>query len=117
MMTKELYQRLSKYENYLSTARNQNYIRALTKKQVDELVEIGKELGETTSSRTCPKCLLDFCRRLAVHYNLFNPNDTEHEPTITTQTVVVEDGAKINKPKRTKKVKTDESTRVNKQEE
>lgn len=63
-----LFNRLKKYDSYLTSAHYYNYIRSLTTKEVDEIVEIGAELGITIQTRHCPKCTLTFMKRLAVPY-------------------------------------------------
>lgn len=62
------YYRLRKYEDYLTTAYKANYIRSLTNKEVDELIDIGNELGIYYKNNHCGKCLLEFIKRLATPY-------------------------------------------------
>lgn len=112
-MRQETYNKLKEYENYLFTASKLNYIRSLTKRQVDELFEIGKELGEHLSSKTCPSCLLNYCKRLATHYF---PYKEEQEKSliidvnnVTTETIIVSSekvAEKPNKPQNKPKKKT-----------
>lgn len=62
------YNKLRKYEPYLITAYKANYIRALTNIQVEELIEIGNEVGIYYKNNHCPKCALEFVKKLAVPY-------------------------------------------------
>lgn len=63
-----LYMRLRKYESYLNTAHKADYIRGLTTTQLNELIEVGNELGIHYKYNHCPKCVLDFIKKLAVPY-------------------------------------------------
>lgn len=62
------YYRLKKFEDYLTTAHQANYIRALTNSEVDKLIEIGNELGIYYKNNHCGKCLLSFIKQLAIPY-------------------------------------------------
>lgn len=66
-MEKEIKKRLSKYESSLREARG-DYYRALLREEVDELVEIGEELGVKLETRGCPRCLLTFLKKLGDLY-------------------------------------------------
>lgn len=66
-MNKDIKERLSKYESSLREARG-NYYRALLREEVDELVEIGQDLGVKLESRGCPRCLLAFLQKLSELY-------------------------------------------------
>ena len=66
-MNKEIKERLSKYESSLREAKG-DYYRALLREEVDELVEIGNELGVKLESRGCPRCLLTFLKKLGDLY-------------------------------------------------
>lgn len=63
-----VYNKLRKYESYLITAHEGNYIRSLTNTQVEELISIGKEIGILYKNNHCPKCALDFVKKLAIPY-------------------------------------------------
>lgn len=63
-----IYNKLKKYDSYLTTAVKANYIRSLTTKEVDELVEIGSELKITLTNRSCGTCILGFMKKLGVPY-------------------------------------------------
>ena len=67
-MTKETYEGLSKYESYLTTAAKANYIRSLTNSQMDELIVLAAEVGIHHVNNHCPKCALEFIKRLAAPY-------------------------------------------------
>lgn len=53
---------------WLTSAYKANYIRALTMKQVEDLIEIGNELDIRFKYNHCPKCLLDFVKKIAAKY-------------------------------------------------
>ena len=63
-----VYNKLKKFDSWLATANKGNYIRSLTNKQVDELIEIGNEIGIVYTNNHCPKCILDFVKKLSIHY-------------------------------------------------
>lgn len=67
-MSIKLYNRLRKYEKYLYTALYADYIRTLTNRDVEELIECGEELGISYKNNHCPKCLFDFVKKLAAPY-------------------------------------------------
>jgi len=62
------FNRLRKYEPWLATAHAANYIRSLKMHQVEELIEIGAEIGVNYKYNHCPKCVLDFVTKLAGKY-------------------------------------------------
>ena len=63
-----VYNKLKKFDSWLTTANKGNYIRSLTNKQVDELIEIGNEIGIVYKNNHCPKCILDFVKKLSMPY-------------------------------------------------
>lgn len=63
-----IFNKLKKYESYLYTAHNGNFIRSLTNSQVEDLIKIGEELGIIYKNNHCPKCALDFVKKLAAPY-------------------------------------------------
>ena len=63
-----IYNKLKKYEGYLQTAKYGNFIRGLNCKQVQELSDIGNEIGIPYKHNGCPKCMLDFIKKLAEPY-------------------------------------------------
>ena len=63
-----VYNKLKKFDSWLTTANKGNYIRSLTNKQVDELIEIGNEIGIIYKNNHCPKCILDFVKKLSIPY-------------------------------------------------
>ena len=63
-----VYNKLKKYESFLITAHQGNYIRSLTNVQIEELIAIGNEIGISYKNNHCPKCALDFVKKLAVPY-------------------------------------------------
>ena len=89
-MNREIKERLSTYEFSLREARG-DYYRALLREEVDELVEIGEELGVKLESRGCPRCLLAFLKKLSILY--FAPEEEK----------VIEEETATPKKKRTRK--------------
>lgn len=67
-MKMNLFYKLRKYESYLYTAYKADYIRSLTAPQVKELSEIGGEIGIPYQHNGCPKCVLNFIKKLAKPY-------------------------------------------------
>lgn len=63
-----IYNKLKKYESFLTTAHYGDYIRSLTNMQLEELITIGAELGIKHVNNHCPKCTLNFVKRLAEPY-------------------------------------------------
>lgn len=82
-MNKDIKERLSKYESSLREARGQ-YYRALLREEVDELVEIGQDLGVKLESRGCPRCLLAFLQKLSDLYFTEEQDEVKQEETPTT---------------------------------
>lgn len=62
------YNKMRKYESYLTTAHKANYIRGLSRTQLDELIACGKDIDIIYKYNGCPKCVLEFVQRLAVPY-------------------------------------------------
>lgn len=67
-MTKAQYTKLNKYASYLYSASKADFIRGLSNREVEELIGIGAELGILYKNNHCPKCLLDFIKKLAIPY-------------------------------------------------
>ena len=67
-MTQDIFDGLNKYESYLITASKADYIRSLTNKQMDELISLGDSLGIIYKNNHCPKCALEFVKKLATPY-------------------------------------------------
>lgn len=67
-MKANLFKSLEKYDTYLTTASKADFIRSLTTTQLDELIGIGAELGIYYKNNHCPKCTLEFIKKLAVPY-------------------------------------------------
>lgn len=63
-----VFEKLKKYESYLITAHEANFIRSLTNTQMEELIGIGAELGIIYVNNHCPKCALDFVKKLSILY-------------------------------------------------
>lgn len=67
-MKANLYKTLTKYDSYMLTAYKADFIRALTTPQLNELIAAGAELGIYYKDNHCPKCVLEFIKKLAVPY-------------------------------------------------
>ena len=72
--------RLKKFEQTLKEARG-GYYRALLREEVDELVEIGQDLGVKLESRGCPRCLLSFLQKLSELYFAQEPEEQKQDET------------------------------------
>lgn len=66
MMTKELYDRLAKYESILWTAHHASYVRATKSSDLDELKAIYKEVHGRPfdGSMSCNSCVVRLCKTL-----------------------------------------------------
>lgn len=67
-MKANLFKTLEKYDSYFLTASKADFIRGLTTPQLDELIAVGAEVGVYYKNNHCPKCTLDFMKKLAVPY-------------------------------------------------
>ena len=59
---------LEKYDSYFITASRADFIRGLTTTQLNELIGVANELGIYYKNNHCPKCVLEFMKKLAVPY-------------------------------------------------
>lgn len=59
---------LEKYDSYFLTASKADFIRGLTTTQLNELIGVANELGIYYKNNHCPKCTLEFMKKLAVPY-------------------------------------------------
>jgi len=62
------YQKLRKYEAWLTTAHKADFIRSLSNSQMEDLIAIAKEEGIHHTNNHCPKCALEFMKKLARPY-------------------------------------------------
>ena len=67
-MKDTVFSTLAKYDSYFYTATNADFIRGLTKNEIKELTNAAKEVGILYTHNGCPKCCLDFIKKLAVPY-------------------------------------------------
>lgn len=67
-MKDEVFAVLAKFDSYFYTATYASFIRSLTKNEMKELIEAAKEVGIIYVHNGCPKCSLDFIKKLAVPY-------------------------------------------------
>lgn len=66
--TNNVFVNLKKYEDYLRTAYKYNYVRGVTSTELDEMIELGKQLGIDYIRKNCPRCNLEFIKRLGTIY-------------------------------------------------
>lgn len=62
------FNKLRKYETYLYTAKNANFVRGLTNTQIEDLITAGNEIDIPFNNNHCPSCILRFIQRLAEPY-------------------------------------------------
>ena len=67
-MKANLFKILEKYDSYFITASKADFIRDLTTTQLNELIGVAAELGIYYKNNHCPKCTLEFMKKLAVPY-------------------------------------------------
>ena len=67
-MKDSVFTTLAKYDSYFYTATSADFIRGLTKNEIGELISAAKEVGILYTHNGCPKCCLDFIKKLAVPY-------------------------------------------------
>lgn len=67
-MKDSVFTTLAKYDSYFYTATSADFIRGLTKNEIKELTNAAKEVGILYTHNGCPKCCLDFIKKLAVPY-------------------------------------------------
>lgn len=101
MMTVELFERLRKYEQYFVMAIFTDSIMAMTNSDVNELISIASEFGIVYQNNHCPKCLLEFCKRLGKIY-LDNVNEYGNIRNLSKEEVQGEENPKAHN-KRSKK--------------
>ena len=63
-----IYNKLKKYDSFLTTAHKGNFIRSLTNAQIEDLIAIGSEIDIHYKNNHCPKCALEFVKKLAIPY-------------------------------------------------
>lgn len=81
---------LEKYDSYFITASKADFIRGLTTTQLNELIAIGNELGIYYKNNHCPKCTLEFMKKLAVPYFEHKENLEKKQAKKSTVQPVVE---------------------------
>ena len=67
-MTDITFSVLAKYDSYFYTASKADYIHGLTKNELNELITAAAEVGIVYVHNGCPKCCLEFIKKLAVPY-------------------------------------------------
>ena len=67
-MTDLTFSVLAKYDKFFYTASKADYIHGLTKNELNELITAAAEVGIIYNHNGCPKCCLEFIKKLAVPY-------------------------------------------------
>ncbi len=89
-----IYNKLRKFEINLLTAYKADFIRALTNKDLEELISIGEELDIIYKNNHCPKCTLNFIKKLAVPY--FEQKQKLEEKKCLKDKELIEEGEKTS---------------------
>ena len=89
-MKANLFKTLEKYDSYFLTASKADFIRALTTPQLNELTAVGAELGIYYKNNHCPKCTLEFMKKLAVPYFEHKENVEKKQAKQSTVKLVTE---------------------------
>lgn len=100
-MKDSVFSTLAKYESYMYTAINADFIRGLTKNEIKELTEAAKEVGILYTHNGCPKCCLDFIKKLAVPY--FKEKERREAEIIKEEAERVKKESQKTKPIKQKK--------------
>lgn len=82
---------LEKYDSYFITASKADFIRGLTTTQLNELIGVANELGIYYKNNHCPKCVLEFMKKLAVPYFEHKENAEKKQAKKSTVKPVVEE--------------------------
>ena len=83
-MTKEQYERLKPYEHFFTTAIEGSYIRSLTNKEINVLIDVAHELGIDFKNNHCPSCILTFVKKVGKLYRSYVPEPTPVQDMKTT---------------------------------
>lgn len=81
---------LEKYDSYFLTASKADFIRGLTTTQLNELIGVANELGIYYKNNHCPKCTLEFMKKLAVPYFEHKENVEKKQAKKSTEKLVEE---------------------------
>lgn len=81
---------LEKYDSYFITASKADFIRGLTTTQLNELIGVAAELGIYYKNNHCPKCILEFMKKLAVPYFEHKENVEKKQAKKATEKPVTE---------------------------
>lgn len=99
-MKDTVFSTLAKYDSYFYTATSADFIRGLTKNEIKELTDAAKEVGILYTHNGCPKCCLDFIKKLAVPYY---KEKEEREKKVKEEAEKVKKESQQNKPTKQKK--------------
>ena len=89
-MKANLFKILEKYDSYFITASKADFIRGLTTTQLNELIGVAAELGIYYKNNHCPKCTLEFMKKLAVPYFEHKENVEKKQAKKSTEKPVIE---------------------------
>lgn len=98
-MTDEVFSTLAKYDSYFYTASKADYIHGLTKNELNELITAAAEVGIIYTHNGCPKCCLEFIKKLAVPYY---KEKEEREKKVKEEAEKVKKESQQNKPTKQK---------------
>lgn len=99
-MKDTVFSTLAKYDSYFYTATSADFIRGLTKNEIKELTEAAKEVGIIYNHNGCPKCCLEFIKKLAIPYY---KEKEEREKKVKEEAEKVKKESQQNKPTKQKK--------------
>jgi len=85
-MTKEQYDKLSKYEESFEEAKS-DYYRAIFMSDLNEMNNIWEETGHERANLTCGKCVLMFLKQLGAEYFAYKEKHETAEPESTKTNV------------------------------
>lgn len=109
MMTKELHQKLEKYELIFKTAINSNYYRAMDSRFAAEFINACKELNVYINT-SCPQCVLRALQTVGKLYFDYTEPEAPVSPDLSeksegNKTIKTEKKVSQNAPKNKKKTK------------
>lgn len=108
-MNEELYIRMKVYKHYFYTAFYADYIRGVTKNQLEDLVMFGNELGVKLINKNCNVCIFNLVHKLAEIYfayeeSITNLEKVEEETKDGKEKATIKNGKqKVSNPKRNSK--------------
>lgn len=73
-MNEELIKELAKYETYFSTAIKADYIRCLSAKDKNYLIDVYTQLGKKIGNKNCNGCVLNMVKYIGTEYYNYKNN-------------------------------------------